>query len=245
MRTICKTSQFILLLAGVLMLTRGQLAVAQFILGEPTNLGESIGAISGTEYAPELSADGLTLYYQKGRYSGNPDIYVTTRDSLDGAWKEPQPVAFNTDRGEASPALSPDGRELYFDDGHRPYYPAPVRPGGMGGPDIWVSSWNSENNTWGEPANLGAPINSPFHDYAPNLSSDGLELYFSSNRPGGFGSVDVWVARRPTLHAAWDEPVNIGPLVNGGSDDERPAISPGGRILIFWFESSRGNGRPL
>jgi len=241
MKTIGKTSQFILLLAGVLMLTRGQLAVAQFILGEPTHLGEPIET-SRNEFGPDLSADGLTLYYQKGTYAGNPDIYSVTRDSLDGAWKDPQPVAFNTDRGEGSPALSPDGRELYFSDGNRPGYPAPVRPGGMGGVDIWVSSWNPANNTWGEPANLGAPVNGPFHDYGPNLSSDGLELYFSSNRPGGFGNTDIWVARRPTLNAAWDEPVNIGPLVNGGSDDERPALSPGGRILIFGSNRPGGMG---
>ena len=109
-----------------LTLSAGRGALAQFILGEPTSLGEHME--TGGELAPELSADGLTLYYQKNNYSGNPDIYAATRDCLDCPWTDPQPVIFNTDRGEASPALSPDGLELYFDDGHRPGYPAPVRP---------------------------------------------------------------------------------------------------------------------
>ena len=217
-------------------------AVAQFMLGTPTNLGAPVNTRSD-EYAPELSADGLSLYYQSGSWGTNAQIYMATRDTVYSPWKNPQPIGppINTRYAEGSPSLSPDGKELYFSDGHREGYPEPLRPGGLGGPDIWVSFWNEENGSWIEPQNLGAPVNSPHHDYKANLSANGRELYFSSDRPGGDGAADIWVARRPTVNDPWGEPTNLGAVVNGGRDDENPAISPDGKMLVFG-SNRRGGG---
>jgi len=95
-----------LLWAAVVISFSGQSALGQLVLGTPMNLGQPVN--TAAEWAPELSADGLTLYYQSGGYGSNADIHVATRDSVDGNWKDPQPIGptINTRFGEGSPSLS-------------------------------------------------------------------------------------------------------------------------------------------
>ena len=66
---------------------------------------------------------------------------------------------------------------------------------------------------FGEPANLGPTFTSPGVD-EPSISADGLELYFRSNRSGGSGNYDLWVTTRATKDDPWNEPANLGPMVN-------------------------------
>ena len=54
----------------------------------------------------------------------------------------------------------------------------------------------SQFSDWSAPVNLGSIVNSPFNDFAPAVSKNGLSLYFSSDRSGGFGSSDIWVSQR-------------------------------------------------
>src|SRR6185436_20973848 len=67
---------------------------------------------------------------------------------------------------------------------------------------------------WSTPVNLGPLINSAFNDIGPALSKDGLSLYFYSNRPGGFGGLDIWVSQRASDEDAWGSPINLGPVIN-------------------------------
>ena len=193
------------LLAGALILLVGRVAVAQFILGQPISLGQPVNTATW-EYAPQLSTDGYSLYYQSGcRCDGDdPEIYVATRESVDGPWMNPQPIGspISTNADELSPSLSLDGQQLYFSDGFRPDFTTVKRPGGMGSGDIWVSSWNEALQGWDEPQNFAA-VNSTYRDYAPDISADGLEFYFSSNRPGGSGNADIWVSRRENNTNPW------------------------------------------
>jgi Tol biopolymer transport system component len=94
--------------------------------------------------------------------------------------------------------------------------------------------------TFGTPTNLGPTINSPHLDAPGSFSSDGLEMYFNSNRSGGYGEVDIWVTTRPTKDDDWGTPVNIGPTVNSSSLDGFPHISTDG--LSLFFESKRPGG---
>ena len=64
--------------------------------------------------------------------------------------------------------------------------------------------------TFGEPTNLGPTINSPSSETTTCISSDGLELYFASDRPGSLGSSDIWVARRTSVTDSWQTPINPG-----------------------------------
>lgn len=110
------------------------------------------------------------------------------------------------------PHLSSDGLSLYFTSN---------RLGGMGGPDIWVSQRASQDAPWGGPVNLGATINTAGRESAPNLSRDGHHLFFSSDRPGTLGNLDIWVSWRERTDDdfAWQPPVNLGPNVNSDAFD--------------------------
>jgi Tol biopolymer transport system component len=136
----------------------------------------------------------------------------------------------------ASPSISSDGLELFFDNGLR------VRPGGQGGGDIWVARRATASATWNEPESLGPVVNSPFTEGVPKLSRDGLTLFFSSDRPGGSGRRDIWVTSRATRSAPWTAPRNLGPAVNGSDNDWCPAISPDALLLIFQSDRTGGFG---
>ena len=108
------------------------------------------------------------------------------------------------DRG---PAISKDGLSLYF---------ASNRLGGFGGEDIYVSQRETRDDEWGPAMNLGPTINTTDNEMVPAFSRDGHLLFFASNRPGGFGGVDIWVSRREHTHDdfAWQPAENLGAGVN-------------------------------
>ena len=86
---------------------------------------------------------------------------------------------------------------------------------------------------WSAPVNLGAVINSSFNDQGPAISKDGLSLYFSSGRPGGFGGSDIWVSQRASQEAPWDSPINLGGVVNTAANESIPALSRDEHCLFF------------
>jgi hypothetical protein len=98
------------------------------------------------------------------------------------------------------------------------------------------------NSEWSEPVNLGPPINTAFVENNAELSPDGLSLYFGSNRPGGFGLVDIWVAQRACADCPWEEPVNLGPIINGSASDAGPGLSRDGHLLFLVSDRSGGHG---
>ncbi len=95
-----------------------------------------------------------------------------------------------------------------------------------------------EFSDWSEPINLGPIVNSNVDDFHPAISNDGLSLYISSARPGGFGPNDIWVSQRDSLDDPWGPPQNLGPNINSAGDDFAPDFSPDGHLLFF------SSGRP-
>jgi Tol biopolymer transport system component len=95
---------------------------------------------------------------------------------------------------------------------------------------------------WSAPVNLGPVVNSAFEEFLPEMSKDGLSLYFASNRPGPFGGEDLWVSRRATRDDAWDEPLNLGPNVNTSFNERSPALSRDGHFLFFATTRPGGSG---
>jgi len=95
---------------------------------------------------------------------------------------------------------------------------------------------------FGTPINIGPPINGPSDDWCPSISADGFELYFDSNRSGGFGGFDIWIATRATKDETWGEPVNLGPIVNGPDFEQNPRISADGLSLFFGSARPGGSG---
>jgi len=87
--------------------------------------------------------------------------------------------------------------------------------------------------TFGPPTHLGGAVNSPENDGTPSISADGLSLYFNSQRSGGYGHFDVWVATRDTIDGAWGEPMNLGPDINTSTMDGCEHLSADGLTLHF------------
>jgi len=91
---------------------------------------------------------------------------------------------------------------------------------------------------FGTPVNLGRPVNGPHMDILPFISADGLALYFTSDRPGGQGHWDIWVATRASPSQAWSQPTNLGPPINTPEPEGFASVSADGLELYF----SRGGG---
>lgn len=94
---------------------------------------------------------------------------------------------------------------------------------------------------FGEPQNVGPPVNTSGSDGTPCISPDGLSLYFTSNRAGGSGGHDLWVATRLSKEDDWSSVANLGSRVNSSSLDYFPCISADG--LSLYFYSARAGGR--
>ena len=207
---------------------------ADFTFGEPTNLGPPINS-SANDGSSCISADGLSLYFVSNRSGGfgGEDIWVTTRETTDDDWSIPVNLGppVNSPANEIYPSISANGLELYF---------FSTRPGGSGGADLWVTTRETTDEDWGTPVNLGPRINSSANEYDPSISTDGLSLYFASDRPGGLGAEDIWVITRTLISGPWGEPVNLGPVVNSSVLDVHPSISADG--LALFFTSARLGG---
>src|SRR2546426_11069162 len=98
------------------------------------------------------------------------------------------------------------------------------------------------NSEWSEPVNLGPVVNSTAGDNNPTLSPDGLSLYFASDRPGGLGGTDIWVARRASPDSPWDAPVHLGGPINTASGDGAPVLSINGHLLFIHTDRPGGQG---
>jgi len=156
--------------------------------GPPVNLGPTVNS-SAWDSCPSISADGLSLYFCSYRPggSGSCDLWVVTRATVSDPWGQPVNLGprVNSSAWEYHPGISANGLSLVFHSN---------RPGGSGDDDIWVTMRASTSDLWGEAVNLGPTVNSPVREFAPDTSSDGCTLYFTSGRPGGVGNADLWQA---------------------------------------------------
>jgi hypothetical protein len=151
------------------------------------------------------------------------------------AAKVDQPVS--TVHNDACPHIAKDDLTLYFFSN---------RPGGHGLGDLYVTRRDSRFDPWDEPQNLGAVVNSPNQEFCPSLTADGHWLFFTSDRPGGCGNLDLYVAYRRNKRDdfGWEAPVNLGCAVNSASADLRPSFQEGERSgdSGLYFNSNRSGG---
>lgn len=156
----------------------------------PINLGAGINS-AVWESQPSVSADGNTLYFVRGKHSfdKNIDIYYSEKDQY-GRWQPARkiPGKVNTESQESSPFIHFDNQSLYFSSNGHP---------GMGDMDFFVSR-RQEDGSWGEPENLGYPINSNGQEFSLVVAPDGKTGYFSSdNIESGFGMLDLYSFELP------------------------------------------------
>ena len=152
----------------------------------PRNLDEPVNT-GLWESQPSFSSDGRTLYFIRSSRSkddkSNRDIFVSTINDS-SRWSEPTPLngTINTSGDEESVFIHPDNQTLYFSsDGHP----------GMGGLDIFMSK-RQPDGSWGEPVNLGYPINTSNDENSLLVSPSGEVAYLASDREGGIGGLDLY-----------------------------------------------------
>src|SRR3990170_101927 len=156
-----------------------------------------------------------------------------------GDWSTPTNLGpiVNSAFGDNGPAISKDGLSLFFGSN---------RPGGFGASDIWVSQRPSVDDPWGPPVNVGPTINTASDETIPALSRDGHWLLFNSNRPGGFGDIDLWVSLREHVHDDfdWQTPVNLGGGVNSAFIDAGASYFENDDfgVPLLFFTSNRPGG---
>jgi hypothetical protein len=147
------------------------------------------------------------------------------------------------------PAISKNGLSLYI---------SSTRPAGVNGAnmdnilEIWVSQRASLEAPWGVPVNLDSFKSVPVinsigsNTFAPNFSADGHLLFFSSTRSGGLGASDLYVSWRIDKRNdfGWQEPVNLGPVINSPQSDDAPTYFEDEEtgIIVLYFASTRPGG---
>ncbi|MBN2272418.1 MAG: protein kinase [Sedimentisphaerales bacterium] len=179
-----------------------QPAQADFTFGELVNLKTLIPFIDPMHEAVDcFSSDGLEIYISSNRPGGygDWDLWVLRRSSTDADWGPPENLGpnVNTSADDSVACISPDGLTLYWDS---------KRPGGLGYYDIYMSTRDTKDDPWGPAMNLGPMINSSSTDASAWVSPDNLELYFASYRSGGYGSADIYVAKRARATDPWGDP---------------------------------------
>ncbi|MES2514218.1 MAG: OmpA family protein [Bacteroidota bacterium] len=150
---------------------------------KPEHLNKNINS-KGHESSVSLSYDGKRLYFISDREggTGDRDMYYSDKD-LKGEWGTAINAgpALNTKYGEEGVFIHPDGKTIYFSSkGHNT----------MGGYDIFKTTF--EDGKWGEPVNLGYPINGPDDDVFFVISGSGNHGYFASSKQGGYGDKDIY-----------------------------------------------------
>ncbi len=200
----------------------------------PTPLPPQVNQFA-LQYFPAVTVDENTLIYTARRGLEpyyDEDIYVVEKDDA-GQWGLPSSITnlINTDNNEGACTISADGRTIIFTScqGRK----------GLGSCDLYTST--KRGDEWGEPVNMGAPVNSSSWESQPSLSADGRTLFFSSNRGGGFGKRDLWVTTKG-LGGVWNEPINLGDKVNTTGDDISPFIHFNGQDLYFSSNGHIGMG---
>lgn len=207
--------------------------------GDLTNARAMEGSVNTKlhEGPATASANGDVLWFTRNGYhngrsqkssSGITRLAIYKAYAQGTSWGRVEQFLYNNSEiSVGHPALSPDGKRLFF---------VSDMPGGYGGTDIYMCM--DQGGQWGEPVNLGSIINTPYNESFPFIGADGT-LYFSSNGHPGLGGMDILAAKYLGLDE-FAPPMNLGAPVNGTRDDFGFIIDKANKR--GFFSSNRAGG---
>jgi hypothetical protein len=185
------------------------------------NLGDEINS-RFAEINPLVSGDESTLVFTK-KLQFYDAVFYSRKEN--GKWIYPLNLtpSFELDGNSYCTGISWDGTELFV-----------YRSDGFDG-NIYYSSRTEDK--WSKLEKLNDHINTKYWESHASISPDGKTLYFTSNRKGGYGGLDIYQSRR-SGKTDWGAPVNIGPVINSEYNEETPFVTGDGKTLYF---SSQGH----
>lgn len=161
------------------------------------------------------------------------EVFMVAKRDLSGKFNsgELMPPPFNTtEDNQGGCSISIDNRKLYFS-------MTRFEGGSQQNCDIYVCEFM--NSQWQEIKKIGANVNHPVYwDSQPTVSADGNTIYFASDRPGGYGGIDIYTTQRDLKTGEWGIPKNAGPKINTRGDEKTPFIHSDSETLYF---SSNGH----
>jgi hypothetical protein len=198
--------------------------------GNAGSLPEPINS-AFNDFCPTPLPGGRLLFVSNRPNScgGGSDIWETRLHPVKG-WLEPKNLGcqVNSQGNEFSPTVFElEGQLVLFFSSDRLSLHH-IYTSTLGADGVWSAA---------QPVN---ELNSNFEDARPNVSADGLEIFFDSTRQGG--ASDIWSAIRSNPFAKWSDPFRLGPNVNTANPESRPSISRDGRTLLFGSTRSGGQG---
>jgi len=196
----------------------------------PKNLGDSVNSVN-PEYYPSITIDGSKLVFTR-RVKDDEDFYES--NLINGMWSLAKPLGgmINTTFNEGAQNISQDGQWIVFTGCNYPE--------GHGSCDLYISY--KTKNGWSQAENLGNIVNSEFWESSPSLSPDKRDLYFSSNRLGGYGGKDIWVTHH-LENGDWTQPENLGPTINTAGDESCSFMYADNQTLFFNSDGHPGYGK--
>lgn len=198
----------------------------------------NIGISVNTPFAethPYISADSQTLYFTRRVNGIDDDFFRSGKDSC-GGWFYARNMGSppNTSSHESAQMISADGHYLFFSRCDN----RSENGWDRGGCDLFMAY--TADSVWSIPQSFGATINTPAFEGMPCLSSDNRELYYVSDRPDGYGGLDIWVSRFE--NGLWQEPRNLGPEINTPGDEISPFLHADNNTLYFSSDGHTGMG---
>lgn len=170
------------------------------------------------------------------------EVFMVSKREANGSFSAGEPMYYPFNENEESQggcSISIDNKNLYF---------AMMRNEGGMQPnvDLYISNGAGDkfNDEWGPINKLSPVVNDPkYWDSQPSISSDGVTLYFASDRPGGFGGVDLYVTKKDPKTGQWSVPQNLGPKINTKGNEKTPFIHSDSETLYFSSDGHFGFGK--
>jgi outer membrane protein OmpA-like peptidoglycan-associated protein len=196
----------------------------------PVNLGDSVNSIYA-EYYPSVTVSDNILVFTRAGLHMREDFMESNMSKKGFSLAKPIEGDINIEPKKGAITTSQDGDWILF--------AGQFSGQGFGNFDIYKSVFTP--NGWSEPENLGANINTEFWESSPSLSPDNRVLFFSSNRPGGYGGKDLYISYR-NANGSWGPARNMGPEINTKGDELAPFIHPDNQTLYFTSDGLPGYG---